>query len=81
MNPVKTPTSFRSRMPDFIPTSGPSIFCTVTPATTKPPTFPSGLDLQGLAKIILFEFDFTLVQYTFTELFQAEFNSFLTSEK
>jgi len=69
-------------MPDSIPTSEPWIFYIVTPATTKPPTFPSGLDLQGLATIILFEFDFTLDQYTFVELFfQAEFNSFLTSEK
>jgi hypothetical protein len=68
-------------MPDFIPTSGRSVFCTVTPATTKPPTFPSGLDLQGLTTIILFEFDFTLDQYTFTELFQAEFKSFLTQKK
>jgi hypothetical protein len=47
------------------------MFCTVTPATTKPPTFPSGLDLQGLTTIILFEFDFTLDQYTFTELFSG----------
>jgi hypothetical protein len=68
-------------MPDFIPTSEPWIFYIVTPATTKPPTFPSGLDLQGLTTIILFEFDFTLDQYTFTELFQAEFKSFLTQKK
>ena len=81
MNRVKTPTSFRSGMPDFIPTSEPWIFYIVTPATTKPPTFPSGLDPQGLATIILFEFDFTLVQYTFTQLFRLDFNSFLTSKK
>jgi hypothetical protein len=58
-------------MPDFIPTSGPWIFYIVTPATTKPPTFPSGLDLQGLTTIILFEFDFTLVQSTFIEPFSG----------
>jgi hypothetical protein len=68
-------------MPDFIPTSGLWIFCTVTPGTTALRTFPSGLDLQGLATIILFEFDFTLYQYTFNELFQSEFKSFLTSKK
>jgi hypothetical protein len=68
-------------MRGFIPISGHSIFYTVTPATTTPPTFPSGLELQGLTTIILFEFDFTLDQYTFTELFQAEFNSFLTPKK
>ena len=69
------------QMPDFIPISEPWIFYIVTPATTKPPTFPSGLELQGLATIILFEFDFTLDQYTFIELFQAEFKSFLTQKK
>jgi hypothetical protein len=71
MNPVKTPTSFRSKMPDFIPISGLWIFCTVTPGTTALRTFPSGLDLQGLVTTALFEFDFSLVQYTFTEPFSG----------
>jgi hypothetical protein len=41
------------------------------PSHDKTPTFPSGLDLQGLVTTVLFEFDFTLDQYTFTELFSG----------